>query len=261
MDHYYGQTGGNNRSGVSHACKFASSNELDQRAFKPMPLLCAAICRDTRVLLQVSNSSSPGGDSAVASRLANAVCDVIRDSLPAVTATRAFHVSRDGELLPSCPTRCRSRLPVAQVWVLCACDLRASIFLHLGSRSSCVCVCVNPGQWQEHTAAVAARKVARLEKRAEEDEAAAAKRLAFELCQGVCRCGLTPCPQAKLKRCDICGDIKSQVCRKAACLAARAPLLLTTQPQPEPPLQLTMQEQPSAAVVLPLCAARALQGA
>ena len=52
-------------------------------------------------------------------------------------------------------------------------------------------------------------------------------RQAFDLCTPICQCGETPCPQAKLKRCTTCGDIKPTVCRKGPCVAARQPLMLT----------------------------------
>ena len=39
--------------------------------------------------------------------------------------------------------------------------------------------------------------------------------------------GEKPCPQAKLILCATCGDIKGNVCRKAACVAAAQPLMLT----------------------------------
>lgn len=55
----------------------------------------------------------------------------------------------------------------------------------------------------------------------------AAARVAFDLCTPLCRCGVVPCPQAKLKLCATCGDIKRLECRKAACVAARGPLLIT----------------------------------
>ena len=60
-----------------------------------------------------------------------------------------------------------------------------------------------------------------VEKKEEELAVARAQREAFDLCQPVCQCGFCPCPQAALKLCPTCGDIKKHLCRKAACVAAR----------------------------------------
>ena len=49
----------------------------------------------------------------------------------------------------------------------------------------------------------------------------------LDACRPVCQCGVVPCPQAKLKLCVTCGDIKPTVCRKGPCVASRKPLRLT----------------------------------
>ena len=90
---------------------------------------------------------------------------------------------------------------------------------------------------EEEAAAVQQRKQARLDKRAEADAGMLQTRQCVRLstdrllCTPSCQCGVTPCPQAKLKLCQTCGDIKSHVCRKGPCVAARQPLLLTYQEQ------------------------------
>jgi len=80
---------------------------------------------------------------------------------------------------------------------------------------------------EEHALGVEQRKQARLEKKEEATAAALALRQAFDLCTPICQCGAAPCPQAKLKLCTTCGDIKPIVCRKGPCVAARQPLMLT----------------------------------
>eukprot|EP00734_Pompholyxophrys_sp_LG126_P000204 Pompholyxophrys_sp_v1_NODE_43_length_3196_cov_8.157275.p1 type:complete len:389 gc:universal NODE_43_length_3196_cov_8.157275:2112-946(-) len=42
----------------------------------------------------------------------------------------------------------------------------------------------------------------------------------FELCKDGCKCQIIPCPSRKLKRCQICADIKANFCRKKKCLEA-----------------------------------------
>ena len=74
---------------------------------------------------------------------------------------------------------------------------------------------------------MAARKVARLEKKSALEASAAAEREAYDKCTPSCTCGVEMCPWAGLILCDVCGDIKKGACRKAACVAAKAPLLLT----------------------------------
>ena len=54
----------------------------------------------------------------------------------------------------------------------------------------------------------------------------------------MCQCGIVPCPQAMLKLCATCGDIKKRVCCKGPCVAARQPLLLTMHEEPTAPLAL-----------------------
>ena len=87
---------------------------------------------------------------------------------------------------------------------------------------------------EEAAAGVAQRKQARLEKKDEATTAALALRQAFDKCTPVCQCGLTPCPQAKLKLCATCGDMKGQLCRKGPCVAAREPLMLTMREEAAP---------------------------
>ena len=71
------------------------------------------------------------------------------------------------------------------------------------------------------------RKKVRIEKKKEATAAAQEMRVAFDKCTPIFQCGLAPCPQAKLKLCGTCGDIKPHACRKAKCVAARRPLMLT----------------------------------
>ena len=82
--------------------------------------------------------------------------------------------------------------------------------------------------------AVVARKEERALKKAELEASAAAQLEAYNKCTPVCTCGLTPCPQAGLVLCTICKDIKKNVCREAACVAAKAPLMLTMAPEALP---------------------------
>jgi hypothetical protein len=88
---------------------------------------------------------------------------------------------------------------------------------------------------EEHAAGVEQRKKARLEKKEEATAAALALRAAFDLCTPTCQCGESPCPQAKLKLCATCGDIKPTICRKGPCMATRQPLLLTMREDPTLP--------------------------
>lgn len=83
---------------------------------------------------------------------------------------------------------------------------------------------------------VAANKEASAAKKAQEQQEYDKKKAAFLRCQPACVCGVRPCPQAKLHLCEICGDIKSNVCRKAACIAAGAPLAITMREPAAPAL-------------------------
>ena len=57
---------------------------------------------------------------------------------------------------------------------------------------------------------------------------AAALLAAWKLCRPTCACGEgVTCKTAGLELCEVCGDIKKTKCRKATCLAALAPQLLT----------------------------------
>ena len=75
--------------------------------------------------------------------------------------------------------------------------------------------------------AALARKEERAEKKAELEASAAAQLEAYNKCTPTCMCGLTPCPQAGFVLCTVCKDIKRSECRKAKCVAAKAPLMLT----------------------------------
>ena len=80
-------------------------------------------------------------------------------------------------------------------------------------------------------AAVEARKAAWAARADEATAAAAALQSAWEKCGKGCICGLAEaCPIKGLKRCSTCGDIKSRVCIKKPCVAARRPLLITFVP-------------------------------
>ena len=78
----------------------------------------------------------------------------------------------------------------------------------------------------------AARKVEqnkkqRVEAKEEAERQSKEKLAAFQLCQGACQCSTTPCPWVGMKHCATCGDIKANECRKAKCVQARQPLMLT----------------------------------
>jgi len=90
---------------------------------------------------------------------------------------------------------------------------------------------------EEEAARVESNKRARLEKKEEAEAAATALRMAFDLCKPVCTCGIVPCPQEKMQLCETCGDIKKSICRKAVCVAARGPLLLTMKEGAVPALE------------------------
>ena len=89
---------------------------------------------------------------------------------------------------------------------------------------------------------MAARKVARLEKKGALEASAAAQREAYNKCTPSCTCEVEPCPWAGLILCTICGDIKRGTCRKGACVKAKAPLMLTmAAPAPLPALPAAPQ--------------------
>ena len=94
----------------------------------------------------------------------------------------------------------------------------------------------------QEAAAAAARKVARLEKKVELEESAAARLKAYEQCTPTCTCGVEMCPWAGLILCSVCGDIKKGACRKGACVADKAPLMLTMA-DPAPVLALPAPAQ------------------
>ena len=86
-----------------------------------------------------------------------------------------------------------------------------------------------------------ARKEERAEKKAELEASAVAQLEAYNKCKPMCTCGLTPCPQAELVFCTVCKDIKKSMCRKAVCVAAKAPLMLTMAPEAIPAPVLALQ--------------------
>ena len=72
-----------------------------------------------------------------------------------------------------------------------------------------------------------AKKKAAEQKKADASAAVEALHAAWATCGEVCTCERVPCPVAGLKKCATCGDIKSRLCIKKACVAARKPLALT----------------------------------
>ena len=97
-------------------------------------------------------------------------------------------------------------------------------------------------------ARIDAKHAAAADKKAAAVAAAEKLKAAFELCAQGCQCGGVPCPMAKMKLCPVCGDIKTQFCRKKACTGAAAPLLLMGPPDEATPLALPA---PPAALPLP----------
>ena len=100
-----------------------------------------------------------------------------------------------------------------------------------------------------HRLEVDQRKQARLDAAAAAADAAAAVRLAFDMCHPICTCGTSPCPQAKMQLCATCGVVKPHACRVRACVAARGPLLLTMRDEtaalmPPPPEPMALMPPP-----------------
>lgn len=95
--------------------------------------------------------------------------------------------------------------------------------------------------------AIAERKEEREESKKQLELKMAADLESYGKCKPSCTCGALPCPWAGLLHCPTCGDIKRGKCRKKACEAAGAPLLLTMQPLalPAPPVVM-------AAVMAPM---------
>ena len=75
-------------------------------------------------------------------------------------------------------------------------------------------------------AEVARRKAVTAAKAAEVADAGEALKAAWEQCGAACVCGGQPCPVAGMKRCATCFDVKTRMCVKRQCVAARRPLML-----------------------------------
>ena len=74
-----------------------------------------------------------------------------------------------------------------------------------------------------------ASKMAREAREARKAAATAARKKVddeFKACKGGedCSCGLTPCPQLQLLKCNHCLDVKGKVCQKFECKKKRAEL-------------------------------------
>ena len=108
---------------------------------------------------------------------------------------------------------------------------------------------------EQAAAAIQQKKDEREAKRAQLELEAEERRQLYLNCKPKCTCGLDPCPMAGLVLCGTCGDIKKNVCRKAACVAAAAPLALTMAPEAAQPAPLVLAQGATAGLPVALATA------